>query len=325
MIGGYESQTDYYPQWHQPYNYVTQLPYGTIGLPDADSQSTYWGGADSGISGGSSGAGSPAASTPPLVIEEIGIKDGGSVYTGGVADYTGNQNAASCQQLYASGVHYSQHSLQQHEAQLQEVELRRQEQREIDFATSPSGAPMLQHQIDGMITSSGNPAHRQLSLHQHHHLHAGIREPVVRPKRRNTANKKERRRTQSINNAFADLRDCIPNVPADTKLSKIKTLRLAASYIGYLMAVLESDEGEEPQTFRAEILSNGRRTKAQQHLTETCNQNVMNYVNEEISKGKGRTGWPQHMWALELKQESTTSPGTTITSSISVQSINHMQ
>lgn len=60
--------------------------------------------------------------------------------------------------------------------------------------------------------------------------------PVVRVvKRRNTANKKERRRTQSINNAFADLRDCIPNVPADTKLSKIKTLRLATSYIGYLM------------------------------------------------------------------------------------------
>lgn len=87
---------------------------------------------------------------------------------------------------------------------------------------------------------------------------------VVRPKRRNTANKKERRRTQSINNAFADLRDCIPNVPADTKLSKIKTLRLAASYIGYLMAVLESDEGEEPQTFRAEILSNGRRNKTAQ-------------------------------------------------------------
>jgi len=85
----------------------------------------------------------------------------------------------------------------------------------------------------------------------------------VRPKRRNTANKKERRRTQSINNAFADLRDCIPNVPVDTKLSKIKTLRLAASYIGYLMAVLESDEGEEPQTFRAEILSNGRRKATQ--------------------------------------------------------------
>lgn len=46
--------------------------------------------------------------------------------------------------------------------------------------------------------------------------------PFVRVvKRRTTANKKERRRTQSINNAYADLRDCIPNVPADTKLSKV--------------------------------------------------------------------------------------------------------
>ena len=55
------------------------------------------------------------------------------------------------------------------------------------------------------------------------------------------SNKKERRRTQSINNAFASLRDCIPNVPCDTKLSKIKTLRLATSYIDYLMQMLNSE------------------------------------------------------------------------------------
>lgn len=47
-------------------------------------------------------------------------------------------------------------------------------------------------------------------------------QPFVRVvKRRTTANKKERRRTQSINSAFAYLRDCIPNVPSDTKLSKV--------------------------------------------------------------------------------------------------------
>ena len=56
------------------------------------------------------------------------------------------------------------------------------------------------------------------------------------------SNKKERRRTQSINAAFASLRDCIPNVPCDTKLSKIKTLRLATSYIDYLLNVLKSDD-----------------------------------------------------------------------------------
>ncbi|KAK1117041.1 hypothetical protein K0M31_017088 [Melipona bicolor] len=67
MLGGYEAQSDYYPQWHQPLQLChTQLPYGPLNVPDADSQSTYWG-ADSGISGGSSGAGSPTASTPPLI------------------------------------------------------------------------------------------------------------------------------------------------------------------------------------------------------------------------------------------------------------------
>jgi hypothetical protein len=82
-------------------------------------------------------------------------------------------------------------------------------------------------------------------------------------KRRNCANKKERKRTQSINNAFADLRDCIPNVPADTKLSKIKTLRLATSYIGYLMGVLESDDPGACDTgFRAELVHTGSGRRA---------------------------------------------------------------
>ena len=88
----------------------------------------------------------------------------------------------------------------------------------------------------------------------------GVGVPRVRViKRRNTANKKERRRTQSINNAFTELRDCIPNVPADTKLSKIKTLRLATSYISYLMAVLDAGDAPADVPFRAEL---GRSSKA---------------------------------------------------------------
>ncbi|KAF6217186.1 hypothetical protein GE061_001540 [Apolygus lucorum] len=114
--------------------------------------------------------------------------------------------------------------------------------------------------------------------------------PVIRVvKRRNTANKKERRRTQSINNAFADLRDRIPNVPADTKLSKIKTLRLATSYIGYLMDVLENDDCGDG--FKADLPSQPRRSP------------LYHNVKDDARKNKGRTGWPQHVWALELKQE----------------------
>lgn len=86
-------------------------------------------------------------------------------------------------------------------------------------------------------------------------------------KRRNTANRKERRRTQSINNAFADLRDCIPNVPADTKLSKIKTLRLATSYINYLMEVLSSDDPNSVSSdgFKADLSSHGNKRSNQSY------------------------------------------------------------
>ena len=70
------------------------------------------------------------------------------------------------------------------------------------------------------------------------------------------SNKKERRRTQSINNAFASLRDCIPNVPCDTKLSKIKTLRLATSYIDYLMQMLNSENTSSGKIFEFDFLCN---------------------------------------------------------------------
>lgn len=54
--------------------------------------------------------------------------------------------------------------------------------------------------------------------------------------------RKERKRTETMNLAFAHLRDHIPNVPTDTKLSKIKTLRLAISYIRYLMEILDDED-----------------------------------------------------------------------------------
>lgn len=73
-------------------------------------------------------------------------------------------------------------------------------------------------------------------------------------RRKGSGPKKERRRTESINSAFAELRECIPNVPADTKLSKIKTLRLATSYIAYLMDLLaKDDQNGEAEAFKAEI------------------------------------------------------------------------
>ncbi|XP_019625359.1 PREDICTED: heart- and neural crest derivatives-expressed protein 2-like [Branchiostoma belcheri] len=141
--------------------------------------------------------------------------------------------------------------------------------------------------------------------HHHHHGHHlnGVHHhgaPLKRP--RGSANKKERRRTQSINSAFAELRDRIPNVPADTKLSKIKTLRLATSYIAYLMDVLNKPEGQGTGTgdasgFQADLKKMDSRDDSRR---EDMGSILQSSIKSE-KKSKGRTGWPQHVWALELK------------------------
>jgi twist len=55
------------------------------------------------------------------------------------------------------------------------------------------------------------------------------------------ANVRERQRTQSLNEAFASLRQIIPSLPSD-KLSKIQTLQLATRYIEFLCQILSSGE-----------------------------------------------------------------------------------
>ncbi|EDW28390.1 GL18976 [Drosophila persimilis] len=121
--------------------------------------------------------------------------------------------------------------------------------------------------------------------------------PNVRTiKKRNTANKKERRRTQSINNAFSYLREKIPNVPSDTKLSKIKTLKLAILYINYLEDVLDGNQ-EEKGVFLAELNPAHRTICSDQNkCLKSDFQNVRVPTN-------GRTGWPQDVWASELNPD----------------------
>lgn len=55
------------------------------------------------------------------------------------------------------------------------------------------------------------------------------------------ANVRERQRTQSLNEAFASLRQIIPSLPSD-KLSKIQTLQLATQYIEFLYQILSSSD-----------------------------------------------------------------------------------
>uniref|UniRef100_W5LTW2 Class A basic helix-loop-helix protein 15 n=2 Tax=Astyanax mexicanus TaxID=7994 RepID=W5LTW2_ASTMX len=82
--------------------------------------------------------------------------------------------------------------------------------------------------------------------------HSSAKERNVR---RLESNERERQRMHKLNNAFQALREAIPHVKMDKKLSKIETLTLAKNYIKALTAIIlgmsgaclphEGTQGEE--------------------------------------------------------------------------------
>ncbi|XP_066302461.1 pancreas transcription factor 1 subunit alpha-like [Branchiostoma lanceolatum] len=109
-----------------------------------------------------------------------------------------------------------------------------------DFASSPSSYDNL----DGVFD--------QDDLTDDSHSPDGSTSPGVRRRRkkrsavqqqaqRQAANLRERRRMQSINDAFDGLRQRIPTLPYEKRLSKVDTLRLAIGYINFLSDLLNSD------------------------------------------------------------------------------------
>lgn len=58
---------------------------------------------------------------------------------------------------------------------------------------------------------------------------------------RQAANQRERKRMQSINDAFEGLREHIPTLPYEKRLSKVDTLRLAIGYINFLHEMVSTE------------------------------------------------------------------------------------
>lgn len=62
----------------------------------------------------------------------------------------------------------------------------------------------------------------------------------VKKKRRDAANRRERRRMNGLNDAFERLRGVVPTLGSDRKLSKFETLRMAQTYITALNQLLKT-------------------------------------------------------------------------------------
>jgi hypothetical protein len=63
--------------------------------------------------------------------------------------------------------------------------------------------------------------------------------PEVKKKRRLAANARERKRMNGLNDAFERLREHIPDLGNDRKLSKFETLQMAQTYIQALREILQ--------------------------------------------------------------------------------------
>lgn len=75
--------------------------------------------------------------------------------------------------------------------------------------------------------------------------------------RRLESNERERQRMHSLNDAFGDLREVIPHIKLDRKLSKIETLTLAKNYIKALTNVICEMRGEKtPYSFDSSSKTN---------------------------------------------------------------------
>ncbi|XP_012284256.1 class A basic helix-loop-helix protein 15 [Orussus abietinus] len=72
--------------------------------------------------------------------------------------------------------------------------------------------------------------------------------PRERTLRRLESNERERMRMHSLNDAFQSLREVIPHVSKERRLSKIETLTLAKNYIVALTDVICAMRGEEQST-----------------------------------------------------------------------------
>ena len=108
-----------------------------------------------------------------------------------------------------------------------------------------------------------------------HHERRRMMGSVVRGapiRHRYSANARERDRTHSVNSAFVTLRTLIPTEPADRKLSKIETLRLATSYISHLHTVLMvgMDSRDQPCVKHQALLRRGVTSRAEHQTSAIC-------------------------------------------------------
>lgn len=106
--------------------------------------------------------------------------------------------------------------------------------------------------------------------------------------RRLESNERERQRMHKLNNAFQALREAIPHVKTDKKLSKIETLTLAKNYIKALTSIILDMSGAcLPSDGGTSGASAARLLQCyQQHLEEEGEDSLTQYLSHMQNLGQ---------------------------------------
>lgn len=92
------------------------------------------------------------------------------------------------------------------------------------------------------------PSNFRSRIHRHRRRNKCPQQQI---QQRQAANLRERKRMQSINDAFEMLRAHIPTLPYEKRLSKLDTLKLAIGYINFLNELGRKDQNSNSECFNS--------------------------------------------------------------------------
>ncbi|KRY69060.1 Protein lin-32 [Trichinella pseudospiralis] len=111
----------------------------------------------------------------------------------------------------------------------------------VENANSQNNASSSSRNNSGNSSSSSSSSNNNSNKRALSHMHTMAGQPEMR-RRRLAANERERRRMNSLNGAFDNLRNVLPSIESGKNLSKIETLLMAQEYIRVLQELIGSNK-----------------------------------------------------------------------------------
>ncbi len=125
-------------------------------------------------------------------------------------------------------------------------------------------------------------------------------------KPRPSANARERERMRVLSKAFSRLKTTLPWVPADTKLSKLDTLRLACSYIAHLKQILDEDSSAVQTKGDASMHPVALVSYRALHVSSSLTSTLWKWEErfKTLHMNSDRKKNPKSSWTLDLPHDS---------------------